>query len=168
MGAGSRTHMEATEGGGYFVSTKTTNYSLIKPAENDYVSIGDINSNMDTIDTKLKAVSDVANSASSAAGTASSTASAWNKTITVSVGTSWSGSGPYTQTVTVSGLKTTDVFAVECGVLSDTTADNAKSWRKMFSCVTAAKCDADGALILTCHNKKPTASFNIRVRGVSG
>ena len=43
----------------YFESNKyTTNYNLKKPATTDYVTIGDINDNMDKIDTQMKANAD--------------------------------------------------------------------------------------------------------------
>lgn len=40
------------------MATNTTNYSLIKPGLSDNVDIGDINDNMDTIDTTLKTIAD--------------------------------------------------------------------------------------------------------------
>jgi hypothetical protein len=40
------------------MATNTTNYNLIKPGLNDNVDIGDINDNMDTIDTTLKTIAD--------------------------------------------------------------------------------------------------------------
>ena len=42
------------------MSTLTTNYDLIKPASTDFVKISDINSNMDIIDTQMKANQDAA------------------------------------------------------------------------------------------------------------
>jgi hypothetical protein len=40
------------------MATNTTNYNLIKPDLTDNVDIGDINANMDTLDTTIKSVSD--------------------------------------------------------------------------------------------------------------
>lgn len=40
------------------MSTKTTNYNLVKPEENDYYDIGVPNGNMDLIDTELKSRAD--------------------------------------------------------------------------------------------------------------
>jgi len=40
------------------MATTTTNYALVKPDLNDNVDIGDINGNMDTIDTTMKAIAD--------------------------------------------------------------------------------------------------------------
>ena len=40
------------------MATNTTNYNLIKPGLSDNVDIGDINDNMDTIDTTLKTIAD--------------------------------------------------------------------------------------------------------------
>lgn len=37
----------------------TPNYHLIKPAQEDYVNIEDINGNMDILDQKLKALEDI-------------------------------------------------------------------------------------------------------------
>ena len=40
------------------MATNTTNYQLKKPATTDYVTISDINANMDKIDTQMKANAD--------------------------------------------------------------------------------------------------------------
>lgn len=40
------------------MATNTTNYDLIKPGLEDNVDVGEINTNMDTIDTTMKAISD--------------------------------------------------------------------------------------------------------------
>lgn len=56
------------------MATYTPNYNLKKPASTDKVNIADFNGNADTLDTKLKEVSNVANTANSTASTASSTA----------------------------------------------------------------------------------------------
>ena len=40
------------------MATKTTNYNLVKPDITESSLIGDINANMDTIDTALKANAD--------------------------------------------------------------------------------------------------------------
>jgi len=40
------------------MATTTTNYGLIKPDLTDNVDIDDINDNMDTIDTTMKAIAD--------------------------------------------------------------------------------------------------------------
>jgi hypothetical protein len=44
------------------VSTQTTNYHLIKPADNETADIAVINSNMDTIDTALASASKITDS----------------------------------------------------------------------------------------------------------
>ena len=41
------------------MATNTTNYKLKKPATTDYVTIGDINDNMDKIDAQMKANADL-------------------------------------------------------------------------------------------------------------
>ncbi|MBQ7131233.1 MAG: hypothetical protein IJO29_01555 [Oscillospiraceae bacterium] len=56
------------------MATKTTNYNLVKPDITEPSLIGDINANMDTIDTALKANADVAEAAQSAAESAQTAA----------------------------------------------------------------------------------------------
>lgn len=79
----------------------------------------------------------------------------------------WSSSAPYSQTVSVPGLRATD--AILMGKASDksTPADTVKTWDKMQGLISAAEAQ-DGQAVFYCPAKKPTADFKVKLRGVSG
>ena len=52
------------------MATNTTNYNLVKPDEEDFYDIANNNNNMDIIDTNLKTISDIADSADEKGDTA--------------------------------------------------------------------------------------------------
>lgn len=74
------------------MATRTTNYNMTKPDSTDLIDIGVLNANFDIIDQKMKQANDIAESAVTSTPSRS----------VVNLTTTWSGSGPYTQTVTVS------------------------------------------------------------------
>lgn len=74
------------------MASQTTNYGLTKPDRSERIDVGVFNTNFDIIDTRMKLNQELAESASQTAPARGS----------ISFGTTWSGSGPYTQTVTVS------------------------------------------------------------------
>lgn len=84
-------------------------------------------------------------------------------TYTATISTSWSGSGPYTQNITVSGLLSTDNPIVG-PVLSATLATRQaqqEAWN-MVSRITASA----NALALTCDDDKPTTAIPIQIKVV--
>ena len=78
----------------------------------------------------------------------------------------WSESAPYTQTVEVAGVNTTDKIEVWSGVTSETSADDAKVYTKMAAIISYATCTADGSVTFVCLNKKPSSAFKIKLKGV--
>lgn len=89
--------------------------------------------------------------------------------IIVTVPTSWTGStAPYTQELTVPGIKVGDPAEMWSAVDDTTTAADAKLWNKMAAMIDCAQINADGKLTLICKSKKPTSEFKIRLKGVSG
>ena len=82
----------------------------------------------------------------------------WDLTITAS---SFTGSGPYTQTVTVSGLLTTDQIII--GYMPQSTASADTNAAKSYAMLSSGTCSTNGQLILSCLSKKPTTNFKIRL-----
>lgn len=78
----------------------------------------------------------------------------------------WSEDAPYTQTVEITGVKTTDKIEIWSGVTSETSASDAKMYTKMASMISYAACTEDGKVTFTCLNKKPSSAFNIKLKGV--
>ena len=78
----------------------------------------------------------------------------------------WTETAPYTQTVEVAGVKTTDKIEVWSGITSETSADDAKLYTKMAAMISYATCTTDGSVTFVCLNKKPTSVFNIKLKGV--
>ena len=75
------------------MATTTTNYNLVKPSTTDNIDISVLNGNFDIIDAQLKNAMDAATNI-----IASNLLS-----YTINLGTTWTGSGPYTQTFTIPG-----------------------------------------------------------------
>ena len=73
------------------MATNTTNYNLIKPSKSDNIDIDVLNNNFDVIDSRMKLNQQMAESAVTTAPSRGY----------ISLSTTWSGNGPYTQTVTV-------------------------------------------------------------------
>lgn len=83
------------------------------------------------------------------------------KTFTVTLGTSWSGSGPYTQTATVSGLLASDNPIVDV-VLSSATA-TAKAQRDAWALVDRITTAAN-SITAYAYDKKPTTAIPIQIK----
>lgn len=78
----------------------------------------------------------------------------------------WSSSAPYSQTVSVSGLKATDVVHVYPHTPHSLSASTVKTYRKMAGMITDAE-SATGQMTFYCSNKKPTSNFQVWLEGVS-
>ncbi len=78
---------------------------------------------------------------------------------------SWSGTAPYTQTVSVPGVTAEDVPVIGISIADGTTAANAKLQNKAWSCVDRAVTGA-GTITFYCYNKKPASDFKAIVKGV--
>ena len=83
------------------------------------------------------------------------------KTFTVTLGTSWSGIGPYSQTATVSGLLATDNPMIDA-VLSATAA-TAKAQRDAWALVDRITTAAN-SITAYAYDKKPTTAIPIQIK----
>lgn len=85
-------------------------------------------------------------------------------TVTVAV-ESWTGSGPWTQTVAVAGVTAADehigVFPVD---MAD--GDARKLYKKAYNCLAAEAETVAGGVKLTCRDAKPEIAFQVKIKGV--
>lgn len=86
--------------------------------------------------------------------------------VTVTLYTSsWSGSGPWTQTAAVSGVTASDshlhVYPVD---VAD--ADARKLYEKAYGCLAAQAQSVAGGVKFTCRGDKPTTNFQVMIEGV--
>ena len=77
------------------------------------------------------------------------------KTFTATVGTGWTGSGPYTQTVAVSGILASDMPHVVPVYDADNTT--AQAQREAWGCVSRGVAAAGGIQFTCCEDKPETA-----------
>lgn len=132
----------------------TGNYNLAKPDPTDLVDISVINSNMDKIDKNIKSVETAAAKA--------------DRVVEITLYASrWVGSSaPYSQTVSVPGMKSTDIIRVMSAVTSSTPLSSIETWEKMAAMVKFGVAQ-NGQAIFYCPKKKPTSDFKIKLVGVS-
>ena len=79
----------------------------------------------------------------------------------------WSGSGLYTQTVTVAGVQADNNYRVYKYISSGATADEIKTYNKNFGYITEGYATSGANQITFTTIKKPTANVTIRVVGDS-
>lgn len=82
------------------------------------------------------------------------------KTFTATVGTGWTGSGPYTQTVAVSGILASDMPHVVPVYDADNTT--AQAQREAWGCVRRGVAAA-GGIQFTCFGDKPETAIPIQI-----
>ena len=82
------------------------------------------------------------------------------KTWTASITTTWSGSGPYTQSVTVSGILASDMPHITPVYSSDnnTALAQKEAWASVSKAVTAAN-----SITFSCFEDKPAAAIPIQI-----
>lgn len=82
------------------------------------------------------------------------------KTFTATLGTTWSGTGPYKQTVTVSGILATDTphIAPSFSGVASTAASQKEAWNCVGMAVSAAN-----SITFTCFDDKPTVSIPLLI-----
>ena len=95
--------------------------------------------------------------------TASNIGAASSSTYNATLSTSWSGSGPYTQTVNVSGILASDNPIVD--VVLSSTAETAKEQLEAWGCVSSITTNAN-SITATCLEEKPTTSIPIQLKVV--
>ncbi len=79
---------------------------------------------------------------------------------TATLGTSWAGSGPYTQTVAVAGIQATDMPHVM--PVYDAANAKAIAQKEAWSCVSKAEAAA-GGIKFTCFEDKPGAAVPLQI-----
>lgn len=79
---------------------------------------------------------------------------------TATLSTTWTGSGPYTQTVSVSGILATDMPHIMPAYSSNnaTAIAQKEAWSKVSKAEAAA-----GSITFTCFEEKPTAAIPIQI-----
>lgn len=130
----------------------TAIYKLKKPEGTDVVNVDDFNGNADILDRELKKVNDRVDVVK---GT---------KAIALPA-SGWSGTAPYTQTVSVAGVTAEDAPVIGILIAEGTTAANVKLQNKAWACVDRAVTGA-GTITFYCYNKKPGNDFMALVKGV--
>lgn len=81
---------------------------------------------------------------------------------TAVLGTSWTGSGPYTQTVSLSGILASDMPHVTPVLYVDSyIAERAENWQKISMAEAVA-----GGIKFTCFEEKPTMELKIQIEVV--
>ena len=98
--------------------------------------------------------------ATSASAARSNLGAASRASYTASITTTWSGSGPYTQTVSVSGILETDTPHIM--PVYSTTNSTAISQKTAWGCVSKAV-TAAGKITFTCFENKPTTAIPIQI-----
>lgn len=86
------------------------------------------------------------------------------KTATIS-STAWSSSAPYTQTVNVSGITSSDRPIIALYITGSPSAANVKNMGKSYGYIDRAT-TGNGTITFYCYNKKPTVNITVSIKGV--
>lgn len=78
---------------------------------------------------------------------------------------SWTGTGPYTQTVAVPGLTAEDNPLLVKVIPDGATPDQVKAYNKAFGMIDDGD-TSDGGATFTCYNKKPATDLTVGLKGV--
>ena len=138
----------------------STNYGCkLNFGDGDYVHISEPTD--DCLEIKAKKINFVLSDTTAENFTKNGNAAA--KTFTATLSTSWSGSGPYTQTVTVSGLLEVDNPIVDAVLSSATSTAKAQrdAWALVDRITTAAN-----SITAYAYDKKPTTAIPIQLKVV--
>lgn len=77
----------------------------------------------------------------------------------------WSASAPYSQTISVSGITSSDTPVIGLSLPTNTTSANEKLIKKAYGCLSSAVTN-NGSITLYCAGKKPVTNFTIFIKGV--
>lgn len=123
----------------------TTNYGLKKPEGTEVVNINDLNDNADVIDQELKKQTEV-------------------KTVSLPA-SGWIGSAaPYSQTVDVAGILSTDTPVLVKALSGTETEAVVKAYNKAFGFIFAGE-TGTGTVIFKTY-KKPVTDLTVGLKGV--
>ena len=76
----------------------------------------------------------------------------------------WSGSGPYTQSVTVTGISASDTPLIEC-IADVNSASEKRLMQQQWNRVDYIECAAN-KITATCNFDKPTVNLSLRIKGI--
>ena len=76
----------------------------------------------------------------------------------------WSGSGPYTQSVTVTGISASDTPLIEC-IADVNSASEKRLMQQQWNKVDYIECAAN-KITATCNFDKPTVNLSLRIKGI--
>jgi len=141
----------------------TPNYGLKKPEQDDFYNVEDFNDNADIVDEELKELNDKVDSHLAENATLSALGHVKHGIINVTLDTTWSGtSAPFSKTVTVSGILTTDTPIIDIVMSGTYATDEARqeAWGYIYRAVTA-----NGSITFYA-TEKPTVSLPIQIKVV--
>jgi len=83
---------------------------------------------------------------------------------TATIGTTFSGdTAPYTQSITLSGIKSSDIPMIS--PVYDSNVSTALLQKKAWSCIDEIE-TVDGSILVKCFKKKPATSIPIQIKVV--
>lgn len=85
------------------------------------------------------------------------------KTVTLAA-SKWSASAPYTQSVSVPGVESSDTPVIALYISGSPSAATVKAQKKAFGYLDRAT-TAAGSITFYCYEKKPAADFTVSVKG---
>lgn len=136
------------------ILTEAKSYTDAKTS--GFASSSDITSAVSAHNSSASAHSDIRTSITNL----SNTVSGKRKTYTATISTTWSGSGPYTQTVSISGILASDMPHVIPNY--STTNATAISQKAAWGCISKGTAQANG-IVFTCFEEKPDTAIPIQV-----
>ena len=77
----------------------------------------------------------------------------------------WSATAPYSQTISVSGITSSDTPVIGLSLPTNTTAANEKLIKKAYGCLSSAVTN-NGSITLYCAGKKPVTNFTFFIKGI--
>lgn len=77
----------------------------------------------------------------------------------------WSASAPYSQTISVSGITSSDTPIIGLSLPTNTTVANDKAIKKAYGCLSSAVTN-NGSITLYCASKKPVTNFTFFIKGI--
>lgn len=77
----------------------------------------------------------------------------------------WSATAPYSQTISVSGITSSDTPIIGLSLPTNTTAANEKLIKKAYGCLSSAVTN-NGSITLYCAGKKPVTNFTFFIKGI--
>ena len=138
----------------------TTNTSSINSLA---TRVATTESDIDSLETRVTAITKGGTGATTSSDALANLGGASTETYTATIGTEWSENAPYTQTVDVTGITSTDTPIVDVVLNSDT--DTALNQLEAWGCVSKIETATD-SITVTCLEDKPTTAIPIQLKVV--